>query len=158
MRPLPTRKHQKEFVHQCGRRCIRIQLTSARHQHRPRHATEVAQHIRIDAMFCKTKWIRKPLPYFNVRMQNLLFAHSLIARNANRKFSISGTRRKISSVTRQPFTLRTHFGSRFFSRPSSRKSKLSGISFRFSRANSKSISMPSKFILITGTYASSTAF
>lgn len=87
----------------------------------------------------------------------LLFAHNFIARRANRKFSIFGTSRNISSVTRQPFKLRTHFGSKFLSNESSRKSKSSGISLRFNLAKSKSISIPSKFILITGTNASSTA-
>ena len=52
----------------------------------------------------------------------LLLAQSLMALRASRKFSIFGTSLKISSVTRQPFRLRTHFWSRFFSRQSSRRS------------------------------------
>uniref|UniRef100_A0A1A9UZE8 Uncharacterized protein n=1 Tax=Glossina austeni TaxID=7395 RepID=A0A1A9UZE8_GLOAU len=47
-------------------------------------------------------------------------------RKAKRKFSIFGTNDNISSVTRQPFKLRTDLGSRFFNKLSSRKSKSSG--------------------------------
>ena len=57
-----------------------------------------------------------------MRMKNLLFAHNFMALNANLKFSIFGTKRSISSVTRQPFKLLTHFGSRFFKSISSLRS------------------------------------
>jgi hypothetical protein len=52
----------------------------------------------------------------------LLLAQSLMALRASRKFSILGTSLKISSVTRHPFRLRTHFWSRFFSKLSARRS------------------------------------
>lgn len=54
------------------------------------------------------------------------FAHNLIARNAVRKVDMLGTSRSISSVTRDPFTLRMHRSSRPLSKLLSDSSRSSG--------------------------------
>ena len=61
-----------------------------------------------------------------------------------------------SSVTRQPFSERTDFSSRFFNSSPSFSSWSSAMVFRARRAKRMSSSMPSILVLITGTKASST--
>lgn len=61
------------------------------------------------------------------------------------------------SVTRQPFSERTLCSSQLRSVEAAVKSRLSGTTGVARRAYSRSIEMPQNFILITGTYESSTA-
>ena len=74
-----------------------------------------------------------------VRLWCLRLAQSLMALSASRKLSCLGTRLRMASVTRQPFRLRTHLGSRFLSRETSRRLRLWGMAARARRENSRSI-------------------
>lgn len=67
------------------------------------------------------------------------FAQSLMVRRAVRKVAMSGTNRRISSVTREPFKLRIHLSLKFFSRLLSRSCRSSGTRATIKRAQRRSI-------------------
>lgn len=88
----------------------------------------------------------------------LFLAQSLMQRKVSLKFLLSGTSYKIISVTRQPLSDLMVSLSQFLSTLSSRRCENSSPTSLYSTLpNSRSISTPSNFILITGTKASSTS-